>query len=238
MPNYHCHQVKHLLSNFLASCWTLQHNSSSTPLAPPVFWPFTSPIFISPYFIFISLPTKQQLIIFLYTPCHHLPVIALEWENTKPEWIQKFTTPHSGENNTTINSQSLISLGLHCWNYIVNLLSHSSSLCYKSPLSSNPHSPIWPRKWSQILLKRKNRSHQIKRSPLSTAKSSYLLQFSATIAAWLWLLSPPFLEYLYRGLSLCFIFTPNISLSAGSLLKLTLDPISFLQLLSHFSNFL
>lgn len=132
------HQIKHLLPDFLACLPDYpKHSSSSTSLAPAIFWPFPSSVLIIPSSIFISLSTKQRSII--YPLVHSLdntlnilavfyPPVILECKTTKPQWIWELTTPHIRENGTTMDPLPLTLLGLQCWTYTVHWLNHCFSL--------------------------------------------------------------------------------------------------------------
>ena len=232
------HQIKHLSPDFLACLLDyFQHNNSSTPLTFPVFWPFVSSISISPYFIFISSPTKQKFIIWLFvillTRVLNVLAISYPLSHLRANTLMNQTTYYS---TLQRNSQSLTPVTLQCWSYIVSFLT-LISFYFKSP-----HSPqisislfAWKNDLTSCLKEKRNWiSSDEKDHPFlwqnqlypSDVEVSPLIQGPLLCPA-VSLIPSPHSEYFYNGLSFSFSFISNLSHSTISFLKLSLGPIFF-----------
>ena len=236
MPNLLSHQIKQLSPDFLACLLDYsQHNNSSTPLTSPIFWPFVSSISISPYFIFISPPTKQKCIIwlFVYSTDRVLNILAISYplSHLRAKTLMNPTTHYS---TLRRNSQSLTPVSLQCRRYVVSLLT-LISLYFKS--SHSPQISISLFAWQNDLtswLKEKKKLNVIrwKRPPIFTVKPASDVESSPPIQGPLFclalsLIPSPHLEYSHNGLSFSFSFISDLSHSTISFRKLSLDPIFF-----------
>lgn len=231
MPKLLRHQIKRLSPDFLACLLDYsQHNNSSTPLTFPVFWPFVSSISIRPYFIFISSPTKQKFIIWLFvcSTDRVLNVLAISYplSHLRANTLMNQTTHYS---TLQRNSQSLTPVTLQCWSYTVSFLT-LISFYFKSP-----HSPqisislfAWKNDLTSCLKEKINwMSSDEKGHPFllqnqfypSDVEVSPLIQ-GPLLCLGVSLIPSPDLEYFYNGLSFSISFISNLSHSTISFLKL------------------